>query len=315
MYQIKDLKPTIKTGNTIECPVIGCTQTVSRQTTNHLKTTDEYFCPNHQIFISPSTFEYKDLMQNLLWKSSKDMNYLNSVLKNKRESRMKRERSEDALTWNVFRYLQNHNLLSSFLKTFTGKNVLGPNLIFWSYSSIDSGSWEPLDNARSAFGELPGKGSEPDLIIDTKDHLFFIEVKYTSSNKTKPSNIQKLIKYETEANNWYEKTFHEDINKVSVDKQKYELMRFWLLGTWIAEQQNKSFTLVSLTPLEMDQNLKKIFEASVLISDKRSFVHSSWEELNNFIRKQGTSEGTMVSEYLELKSAGYKTGKLQKVFQ
>lgn len=88
-------------------PDLGLHNKVVKQT-NHFRTKPEFKCPDHGIFISPSTSEYDCECRNVLWKD--DHNLLTDVKKVKRESRMARERSEDALSWNVFRYLENKTI-------------------------------------------------------------------------------------------------------------------------------------------------------------------------------------------------------------
>jgi hypothetical protein len=290
---------------------------VSRQISSSLQTTNEYYCEEHEIYISPSTFEYKKEQNNLLWSSKEDLRYFHAVKECKRESRMARERSEDALTWNVFRYLQAHRHICSFLETFTGHKITDPELIFWSYSSLHAGTWFPLADARDAFAEPTGRGSEPDLIIDTTDHLFIIEVKFTSNNQTKPSDYKKLYKYETAELTWYEQAFQEEIYRISVEKQKYELMRFWLMGTWLAHERNKAFTLISLTPEGMDPGLKEEFGSSIRLNPNRSYIHLHWEGVIRFIREKlpNSMERDMVLHYMENKTAGYSSGKLQRAFR
>ena len=60
-------------------------------------------CPKHNIYISPTTFEYQSELDNLLWKDEADLDLLDRTKGVKRESRIARDRSEDAVTWNVFR--------------------------------------------------------------------------------------------------------------------------------------------------------------------------------------------------------------------
>jgi len=43
---------------------------------------------------------------------------------------MSRERSEDALTWNVFRYLERGEVLGRFVHFLTGRLSECPNLIY-----------------------------------------------------------------------------------------------------------------------------------------------------------------------------------------
>ncbi|MFZ0759680.1 MAG: hypothetical protein WAM69_07005 [Candidatus Sulfotelmatobacter sp.] len=47
---------------------------------------------------------YDDPYHNLLWADTDDRLRLDAILRGKRESRMGNEHSEDAVTWNVFRF-------------------------------------------------------------------------------------------------------------------------------------------------------------------------------------------------------------------
>ena len=67
--------------------------------------------PGDKIYITPTTFVYNDFRSNLLWQKESDVALLQKVMAVKRESRMEYDNSEDALTWNVFRYLVHQLLL------------------------------------------------------------------------------------------------------------------------------------------------------------------------------------------------------------
>ena len=67
MFGLTYLKPTLKiTATTVSCPVAGCKNTVHRQR-KKFRRDDLFFCHDHEIYISPSTFAYADESQNLLW--------------------------------------------------------------------------------------------------------------------------------------------------------------------------------------------------------------------------------------------------------
>ena len=115
MFGAKDLKEKIfVTENEVDCPVRDCHEKVKRQR-KFFRCEPQFQCPYHKIYISPSTFEYESEFDNLLWKASEDRALLHRIKTFKRESRMARDNSEDALTWNVFRYLERKKQLSDFL--------------------------------------------------------------------------------------------------------------------------------------------------------------------------------------------------------
>src|ERR1035441_5823585 len=136
MYGLSHLKNAIKINEaTVECPVKGCNHFVSRQR-KVFRRLEEFKCPEHGIFISPSTFEYQNRIENILWKETVDQDLLfNGIFSVKRETkRIARDHSEDAVTWNVFRYLEKQKLLGSFLSNLTGAPVDNCEVIYWSYS-------------------------------------------------------------------------------------------------------------------------------------------------------------------------------------
>ena len=111
MFGEIDLKSPINiTDSFVECPVRDCKTIVPRQRKT-FKRAKEFFCPKHHIYISPSTFEYDNYTDNLLWKDKIDLDLLQRIMPVKRESRIARDNSEDALTWNIFRFLEKENLL------------------------------------------------------------------------------------------------------------------------------------------------------------------------------------------------------------
>jgi len=241
MFGVSDLKTNIVvTETTVECPVRDCSKIVTRQRKS-FKREPQFLCPNHGIYISPSTFEYQNETDNFLWRDPEDLTLLREIKTVKRESRMARDNSEDALTWNVFRYLEKTNQVAPSLSSLIDASVISPKLVYWSYSQTAQGVWPQLAWARAEFGEHPTRSSEPDLIIVSDTALFFIEAKLTATNKTTPSRQQYIKKYLTGGNNWYQRVFKTDYDTLAIQERKYELTRFWLLGSWIAAQLDYNF--------------------------------------------------------------------------
>jgi len=133
----------------VECPVIGCGTIVDRARRGNELCQERFLCSEHGIYISPSTIEYVDKWHNLLWHDDADREILGRIEMVKRESRMARENSEDAMTWNVFRYLERNALLEKFLESTSNEHFEHADLIYWSYSCKESGTWSLLDKART----------------------------------------------------------------------------------------------------------------------------------------------------------------------
>jgi hypothetical protein len=315
MLGIQDLKPKITiTPTTVECPVKGCSRSVDRQRRS-FRREERFQCPDHKIYISPSTFEYASEEDNLLWHDKADLDLLKSTKKVKRESRIARDNSEDALTWNTFRYLENTNQLANFLSHVTQANHSCAELVYWSYSQKEQGAWPELNKARKEFGENLQRGSEPDLIAVTDKALFFIEAKLTATNDTSPSDPNNRKKYLTGGNEWHRRVFKSDFNTVAVRAKKYELYRFWLLGSWLAKEMERDFYLLNIVLSERDPDIEAQFNPHIQDS-QRKFKRLSWEGIYSYIAKNVPDSGDkrILSAYFQGKTIGYSNGKLQKAF-
>jgi len=317
MLGIKELKGTIEiTGTTIECPVKGCSKKVERQR-EVFKREERFKCLKHNIYISPSTFEYEGELDNLLWKDKADLDLVKRIKRVKRESRIARDRSEDAVTWNVFRFLERNNLVETTLSLIISVTLKSSQVIYWSYSQREKSSWSELDEARNEFGEEEGRGSEPDIIIKTSNALLFIEAKLTAGNETVPSDMSNSKRYEIGGDTWFSKVFNSDYRTIAIIEKKYELLRFWLLGTWIAKQEDLNFYLVNLILSERDKNIGMIFKRHICENQRMKFIRITWEDIYHEILNSGLPgrDKDKMIEYFRNKTIGYDSNtKLQKAF-
>lgn len=313
MYSFKDLKPYIKIiENSVECPIKDCKETVERQR-KKFKKEEMYKCPIHKIYISPSTFEYEFERDNLLWYNNVDEDLFNKIKKEKRESRIARDNSEDALTWNVMRFLEKQDLLKGFLSEISKKIITETELILWSYSPKENKTWSLLKAARKEFEGTESGGSEPDIIILTDKVLYIFEAKLTATNKTKPTNSSNKKKYETGGHNLFKQIFKCDYQ--SVVSERYELMRFWLLGSWIAIKLGVDFELHSLICESKEKQLKNDFGNLIIETSERKFYRTTWEQIYNYILKTNNEhEKQIMIDYFQNKTVGYSKGKLIKAF-
>jgi hypothetical protein len=292
----------------VECPVKDCDRKVSRQR-KVFKKEPQFKCPTHQIYISPSTFEYENEFQNLLWNDDSDKKYFHELKSFKRESRIARENSEDAVSFNVFHYLQKNKLLDSFLTDISKEKVVDSELILWSYSIKERGAYPLLNSARTEFGEDINRGSEPDIIIQTDKTLFFIEAKVLALNETKPSNLNTTKKYLTAGNNWFNKVFRRDYDSIAIEQEKYELLRFWLLGTWMAQKIGLEFSLISLVLENREKDLEENFGKFIVEDGQKKFKRISWEDIYQFIitNKINSKDFIIITNYYKNKCLGYNS--------
>ena len=309
MFNINDLERQINIVNdTIKCTIKNCKTYVKIQSKKFIRD-NRFLCPVHNIYISPSTYDYLEEKDNLLDFSSKELQLLNEIKKFKRECRLSRERSEDAVTWNVFRALTNSMLLSRFLEiTFDDSSEI-IDTVFWSVSLNEKQPYKLLNKARTEFGETIERGTEPDLIIETKDTVYFIEAKLTASNRTpnkkeideKKNNPKK---YKTGGNKLFNSIFNSSYEN-QIDLQFYELSRLWLLGNWISKESCKNFVLVNLVLAKKEKEIETSFGGTIIQDKTRYFKRITWESIYSFF--EATNSDLPVLDYMKYKSFGYSS--------
>ncbi|MCF6096041.1 hypothetical protein L1766_03320 [Thermovorax subterraneus] len=230
---------------------------------------------------------------------------------------MGRERDEDSLVWNVFRFLEREGLLNKLFEDNIGKKATlfswGPveKVVYWSVDMEKMTEWEDLLKARNSIGESRSHGSEPDIIAVFKNVVVLIEAKLDSPSVTPaPSQIPTYY-------NDKKGIFKNDIEHVaSSDGIGYELMRFFILGEALREQLGKvALVIVSITQDDLDDDLVKCVNDSVHLDSRRFYYRLTWNQLYSFIEK--INEGNSVDKrillrYLKGKTLGYsETGKLR----
>ena len=223
LYGFDDLRKTkTVTDSEVQCPINGCDNYVKRQR-GHFKKLDSFLCIEHGIYISPSTYHYEKLTDNLVTRERRDYDFLNKVFKVKTESRLRPERSEDAVTWNIFRTLEKET--SSVFPVLPRVNEY--ETIYWGFHN--GGVWDGLKNARNHFHE-DSFATEPDLVLlSPRDKLFvFVEVKLDSEIKQKfryeGAGLEKRKKRYSD-NDQYNETFLGSFETVAVESRFYELLR------------------------------------------------------------------------------------------
>lgn len=316
MYGMNELRKSISVNDRgYVCPVEGCQTRLQEKQKKHFVNDPKFGCPIHHIVFSPSTFEYEKPEQNMLWGDFSEMEKLTS----KRESRVARDNSEDAVTWNVFRFLETNDLLLPYLTGLDGSLRQVEDVVYWSHDRRTGRTWSPLWEARKAFEGNPAKGSEPDLIIKTDGTLFFIEAKITASNETHPSRLGYPKNYTTGGDGWWQKVFATSANYYEIAERdaKYELMRFWLLGTWMAARLQVDFRLINLVLDGREEDIETKFRNYLPELRQTDFLRTTWESIQKFIATsvpESDNKKTML-RYFQEKTIGYSgDGVLQRAF-
>jgi hypothetical protein len=259
-----------------KCPVRGCARNSP--------------CPDHRIKVRPTpggfTYVYDDFYENLLWRESQDQLRLDPILRFKRESRMGYEHSEDAVTWNVFRFFERHSMLSAAISNILECPSGEPLTIFWT--THDGCPWKPWIGCSNDFCEMAFARSEADLIfLWPKKMLVVVEAKFRSANcselKKREEELRKAKRYIEQEQ--VAKYLNRDGAFDSVRDGWYELLRNWTLGTRLADALGREkFVLVNLVRKRHEavygEDSRVQFAArTCVVSPARSFVVAYWEDL------------------------------------
>jgi hypothetical protein len=332
MFGLEELKKKIEVkGDTIICPVIGCENQVRKMTNGVLKSLDAYLekgesnrekfdqclCKEHKIYITPTTFIYEDLRDNLLCYDA-DKDFLDKIVVAKRiKAQLHHDKSEDAVSWNVFRSLERSKLLSGFLEGLHNSPVESPEVIYWSYSQSQQKVWNELEKARAEFGESPQRSSEPDIIVKSNNILFFIEAKLMATTKidfnkshTEEDKEERIRRYSKG-----DRFLKRPVENI-IDAGYYQLMRFWIIGSSIAERLNLDFYLVNLVLSGKEEDIEGDFKGCIKETQRKKFIRITWEDMYKHISSSVSSKRDKdIIRYFRNKSIGYDgNGELQKAF-
>lgn len=327
-YGMAELRPVqCVSEDTVRCHVAGCTVEVPRQR-QHFRVREEYLCPVHGIYLSPSTFQYRDRYRNLLWCDDEDRHCLRTMESVKRTmERLGRERDEDALGWNVTRAFEREGRLRVLAGLLTGEDHSGlprgePQAIYWATDTSGGGRWGRLKQAQGQFEEVPNRGTEPDVALYWPgQHLVFVEAKFCAPNRTTPS--AKPEEEDPRPRTYGEhmhfaRVFTACYHQIAVRSKLYQLMRLWLLGSWLAEDEDARFHLVNLVRWQDERDVEDRFASRYCCQlPGRHFRRATWESIWDALPASGLSDQSVLTlgGYLANKSCGYDgDGRLQRAF-
>jgi hypothetical protein len=209
------------------------------------------------------------------------------------------ENSEDALSWNVFRSLQESGKLSDFVSLMTGMvHAEQPRLYLWGIR-VDDDSFEPWDlliAARKRFeSRLPVKRplTEPDIGLHLPGkYLVLIEAKFTSPNpvytRGTRNDAQSLTLDELLDIYW-------DSSLQILDHAKardshaihYQLWRNTIFAEWMASRDNTQTAAahVSLVREAGVTDDARVFGALLAHTKTSHFRQVTWESIQAMIAK------------------------------
>lgn len=269
-YGINELNDVQQINDKIRCHIKGCETWVKKPNRNRTDYKDS-LCSKHGIYVHTTTYVFQDPLRNLLWHESEDTFLFAKVTENKRDQRFGHENSEDALTWNIFRAFHREKRLHKLV------GILAPNikplvepLIFYWATKENGTLWEQFKQSSDHFNEESQKRSEPDIILFQPDgYLIFVEAKFGSTNERPITHLDRYREKD-----WFLEVFS------NVPHNLYELMRHWLLGTYVANSLGIPFTLVSLVRQANEADIEEEFyQRCCRRHPMRGFHCTTWETI------------------------------------
>ena len=204
------------------------------------------------------------------------------------------ETSEDAITWTVFRFLQQHGDICSALGLVasTTRQVLywGTEWPLVSVSPIRSELEHLLTNQ---LDENPNSHSEPDLLVVTHAQVAIVEVKYRSRNavQTGHGRFRKYVNYDP---------LLFAYPSAVPQAGHYELTRNCVIVHELARRLGLQPLLINLGPDRIEASADA-FASSLSPSTKNAFRFLSWPDL---IQKLPPSLPTWMDEYIRSRRLG-----------
>jgi hypothetical protein len=274
-------------------------------------------CPAHGIRChSSGTYSYVDARRNII--VAPDL-FASRILENADKydtKHMGNEKSEDALTWNVFRTLQECSVLHVVAQLITGQEVSAePYLYLWGLSISDETfkPWDLLLAARERFeSNLPVERpkTEPDIALYLPGHyLILIEAKFTSPNPFYTDGPRRDTKSLTknELLDIYQDAALQILdvqNARQAERVYYQLWRNMIFAEWmaLAEGCGTSAYHANLTRAGNEDESCEHFRGLINLEFAGRFVHLSWEEI--YLRSTDSPELSRLRGYIEAKTAG-----------
>ena len=202
------------------------------------------------------------------------------------EAYLSRSNGEDALTWNVFRSLQEIGVqgLDVIQNVFQMSSIR--NILFWGCDVESHSEVQQYLNCliRAIDGRHCGTMTEPDLVIITDTEVAFIECKLNANGRQSPWKAQgkgaekRFTTYKTECG-------FKELNEITDWKPVYQLIRQYIYASRLAKLLNLTplvFPLISEEHTAMWKDIYKplrIFNGDIF----KSFV--TWQTISKTLER------------------------------
>ena len=299
----------------VRCYVQGCEHFL--QTPGRHRKGD--VCPVHGIrFHNPlnPTYTFANVRRNII--ASPDV-FASRILRNpfKYEShRFGFERSEDAVSWNVFRTLYEARLLEKLGEHITGmRAAIEPRLYLWGLEVTGDAfdPWSLLIAARERFEtNLPVERpkTEPDIALHLPGkYLILIEAKFTSPNTVYERGRRKDKSSLTmdELIGIYRDNALAILNLARATRANrihYQLWRNTVFAEWMARLDHPATKAFHVSLVRDGYELDSAAEFRQLLNPGRQdqFQRLTWEQIDQLVRNEPGVH--LMRRYLATKTAG-----------
>ncbi|MGD0167702.1 MAG: hypothetical protein ABSC51_10530 [Gaiellaceae bacterium] len=184
------------------------------------------------------------------------------------------ETSEEAVTWTVFRGLEQQGRLDALVAPYRPEGE--PALLLWGAPISGVRSLEiatALAEVCRSLGEPASAFSEPDAVVVWPELTVFVEAKYRGSNERRPNHpgFQRYLDRP--------ELFAASPEQIAAAGY-YQLTRNWRIGTALAETlQTTGFLLVNLGPPDKIEAEADAFLSLLATPASREFVSCSWSDV------------------------------------
>jgi hypothetical protein len=319
-YGIDDLDPQVApvdgTPKRVRCYVRGCGEVL--QVPNRFHRGEP--CPVHGIRCHLSggngTYTYTDVRRNIIASPRLLADRIVHHSFKYESHRLGAERSEDALTWNVFRSLQEAGCLGRIAEFITGDTTpIEPFLYLWGICLTDNEfePWDLLVAARERFEPaLPVVRplTEPDIALHLPGkYLILIEAKFTSANtlyQQGPRKNASSLTLDELLGIYHDPTLRIlDYNRAHSAARIYQqLWRNTVFAEWMAREDHPQTNAyhVNLVRAGADEESAREFHGLVRSEFEDRFQRLTWEGI--YALCSGVDRLADLRKYLETKTAG-----------
>jgi hypothetical protein len=194
--------------------------------------------------------------------------------------------SEDAITWSVFRWLQQAGRASLLPELCLDRTPAGQSsLLLWGAPAGGPEAEAIRDiyiEMSDSLGEDRRRRTEMDVLLVWPDLVMVVEVKYRSPNDRKAGRCGPRLKN-------YVRPELFTVDTAAVDGEGfYELARNWAVGAFVAQRLRRSFALVNLAPAKLRSDVDRLRPQLNTTAD-RCICFVPWGELTAVVEREGAA--------------------------